>query len=159
MAVHTASVIWSRGDQAFTDNRYSRAHDWRFDGGAIVRASSSPHVVRTPFSDPAAVDPEEAYLAALSSCHMLWFLGLAAQDGLVIDRYEDTPRAELVENDDGRAWIADVRLVPHVTVAGARSPTDEIVADLHHRAHEACFLANSVRTRISIAGTWAYREA
>ena len=89
MSKHTATVTWQRGDHPLTDNRYSRVHEWRFDGGATVHASSSPHVVRAPMSDPAAVDPEEAFIASLASCHMLWFLGIAAERGLVVDAYDD----------------------------------------------------------------------
>ncbi|MGY2733544.1 OsmC family protein [Sphingomonas sp. UYP23] len=155
MALHTASISWTRGDEAFVDNRYSRRHEWRFDGGAVVPASSSPHVVRLPFSDPAAVDPEEAFLAALSSCHMLWFLGLAAQQGVLIERYDDVPEAQLVKDDAGREWFAEVRLAPHVVISG-KPLQDGGVEDLHHRAHEACFLANSVRSRIQIDGTWTF---
>ena len=158
MAVHTASVRWERdSDETFVDNRYSRAHEWRFDGGAVVPASSSPDVVRVPYSDPAAVDPEEAFLAALSSCHMLWFLGLAAQDGLVVESYEDLVQAQLSNDENGRKSFALVRLAPTVAISGTVRPSDEAVADLHHRAHEQCFLANSVRCEIRIDGTWEYR--
>lgn len=156
MAVHTADVSWSRGRELFVDNRYSRRHEWRFDGGAVIAASSSPHVVRTPFSDPAAVDPEEAFIAALSSCHMLWFLGLAAQAGLTIESYDDSARSRLVKDDAGRDWLAEVILSPKLRISGASPPSHGLVADLHHRAHEACFLANSVKSKIAIEGTWEF---
>lgn len=144
---HTATIAWQRGDAAFTDRRYSRAHRWSFDGGAVVPASSSPHVVRVPFSDPAGVDPEEAFVAALSSCHMLWFLDLAAQAGHVVDRYTDEACGFMRTGDDGRAWVARVELRPRTTFVGA-APDAAALQALHHRAHEACFLANSVRTEV-----------
>jgi organic hydroperoxide reductase OsmC/OhrA len=144
---HTAQIDWQRGDAAFTDRRYPRAHRWSFDGGAVVPASSSPHVVRVPFSDPAGVDPEEAFVAALASCHMLWFLDLAAQAGHVVDRYTDEARGFMATRDDGREWVARVELRPRTTFVGP-APDAAALQALHHRAHEACFLANSVRTEV-----------
>src|SRR6266446_4252444 len=101
MAGHTASVRWERGAQAFLDNRYSRLHRWSFDGGAEVPGSSSPHTVRAPLSDPAAVDPEEAFVASIASCHMLWFLSLAAQAGWVVDDYRDDATGLMARNAEG----------------------------------------------------------
>jgi organic hydroperoxide reductase OsmC/OhrA len=146
---HTALIQWSREGAAFTDRRYSRAHRWSFDGGAVVPASSSPHVVRLPLSNPEGVDPEEAYVAALSSCHMLWFLDFAAQAGHVVDRYQDHARGFMARRDDGRDWVARVELHPEVTFAGA-PPSAEALGALHHQAHEACYLANSVKTEVVI---------
>jgi organic hydroperoxide reductase OsmC/OhrA len=147
MASHGATVVWQRGvGEAFTDSRYGRGHTWSFDGGAQVRASSSPHVVPR-FSDPAGVDPEEAYVASLSSCHMLTFLHLAAKAGLVVDRYEDTAEGVMEASGTGRLWIARVTLRPRITWGGA-APDGAAVDDLHHRAHEECFIANSVRTEV-----------
>ena len=144
---HSATVIWTRGDgEAFTDNRYGRAHDWSFDGGARVRASSSPHVVPR-FSDPAAVDPEEAFVASLSSCHMLTFLHLAAKAGFVVDRYEDTAEGILEKSPERRFRVSRVTLRPRVAWGGP-APDPGTLADLHHRAHDECFIANSVRTEI-----------
>ena len=152
MAVYEASVRWRRGaGEVFTDQRYGRAHEWRFDGGAVVPASSSPHVVRAPFSDPAAVDPEEAYVAALSSCHMLFFLSLAAARKLVVEDYEDTAIGTMAK-DGGREWVGRVVLRPRVTFDGG-APAPELVEALHHEAHERCYIANSVRTEIIIEGT------
>lgn len=158
MSTHTAEVHWQKQpDEAFTDNRYSRRHVWRFDGGASVPASSSPHAVRVPFSDPAAVDPEEAYVAALSSCHMLWFLSLAAQQKFAVTDYVDAAAGTLENNADGKAVITRVVLKPQVTFGGAQAPTDAEVHGLHHAAHDACYLANSVKTEIVIDGRWSYR--
>lgn len=154
MSTHTAEIRWSRNDSRFTDNRYSRAHEWRFDGGAVVPGSSSPHVVRVPFSDPAAVDPEEAYVAALSSCHMLWFLGLAARDGYLVDSYVDSALGDMEKNGEGKEAITRVTLRPDVVFSGSKVPDDAAVSALHHEAHESCFLANSVKTRIVVEGSW-----
>jgi organic hydroperoxide reductase OsmC/OhrA len=157
MSSHTAEIRWERGDSPFTDNKYSRAHRWSFDGGAVVPASSSPHVVRVPFSDPSCVDPEEAYVAALSSCHMLWFLGLAAQEGYVVDRYVDAAQGVMGKNGDGREAITRVTLEPAIVFSGSKVPSDASVARLHHSAHENCFLASSVETVIDTKGSWTFR--
>jgi organic hydroperoxide reductase OsmC/OhrA len=150
MSLHTATIRWARGDAAFTDRRYSRAHAWHFDGGAVVPASSSPQVVRVPFSDPSAVDPEEAFVASLSSCHMLWFLDLAAQAGWCVDRYEDAAEGLMQRDAAGHDWIARVVLRPRVAFAGERQPDAAALAELHHRAHESCFLARSVRSEVVV---------
>lgn len=152
MAEYEATVVWRRGpDEAFAGGRYSRAHEWRFDGGAVVPASSSPHVVRLPFSDPAAVDPEEAFVAALASCHMLFFLGLAAGRKRVVERYEDRATGTMAKDGD-REWVGRVVLRPRVTFAG--EPPDQALVDaLHHEAHARCYIANSVRTEVVVEGT------
>jgi len=158
MSHYTALVEWQRAAEArFNDNRYSRAHRWSFDGGAIVPASSSPQVVRLPFSDASAVDPEEAYVAALSSCHMLWFLSLAARDGYVVDSYRDAAEGLMAHNAAGKEVMTDVTLKPAVAFSGSKVPDDGELARLHHEAHESCYLANSVRTEIRVAGTWSHR--
>ncbi len=157
MANHGATIEWQRGDQNFLDRRYGRAHRWSFDGGAEVAASSSPHVVREPFSNPANVDPEEAYVAALSSCHMLWFLDLASRRGFRIDSYRDAAEGAMAKNAEGKQWIARVTLRPHVIFGGASPPDDADIEALHHEAHENCFLANSVRSTIETQGSWLYR--
>jgi organic hydroperoxide reductase OsmC/OhrA len=160
MSTYIAEVEWQgQPEEKFIDNRYSRKHAWRFDGGVTVPASSSPHVVRVPFSDPAAVDPEEAYVAALSSCHMLWFLSIAAQQQFVVTRYRDAAEGTMEKNDAGKEVMTRVVLKPAVTFGGERAPSDEAVEALHHAAHEACYLANSVRTVIEIEGTWTYDGA
>jgi organic hydroperoxide reductase OsmC/OhrA len=149
MSVHAATVLWERGPARFTDQRYPRAHRWRFDGGAEVPASSSPHAVPVPLSDPSAVDPEEAFVAAIASCHMLWFLALAAKRGLVVDRYEDAAEGTLGPDAQGRQAITRVTLRPRVAYAGP-APTSEAEAALHEAAHASCFLAASVRSEIRI---------
>lgn len=158
-AVHTGTVAWVRGDAPFVDRRYPRAHHWTFDGGATVAASSSPHVVRVPLSDPAGVDPEEAYVTALASCHMLWFLDLAAQAGFVVDRYVDEAEGAMGRDAEGREWVERVTLRPEVGFSGAKVPDAAAVDDLHHRAHASCFLANSVRSAIVVDGTWHHASA
>lgn len=148
MAAYTATVVWERGEgKSFTDNRYGRGHTWVFDGGVQLRASSSPHVVPR-YSDPAGIDPEEAFVASLSSCHMLTFLHLAAKAGFVIDRYEDVAEGIMEKNDAGRLWVARVTLRPRVTWGNGRAPERDEVERLHHLAHEECFIANSVRTDV-----------
>jgi organic hydroperoxide reductase OsmC/OhrA len=148
MASYTATVSWKRDAAApFTDNRYSRAHTWRFDGGAEVLGSSPPHSVPPPMSDPAGVDPEEALVAATSSCHLLWFLSFAAREGLVVDTYEDTPEGVLGKNADGKIAITRVTLRPAVRFAGKQPTVDELTA-LHHEAHERCFIANSLKSEV-----------
>lgn len=149
MAEYTAQLLWQRGAQeAFTDQRYSRAHLLQFDGGVRLPASSSPAVVPLPYSDAAAVDPEEMFVAALSSCHMLWFLSLAAAAGHVVDRYEDAAVGLMARNAEGRMAMSLVTLRPQVRFSGAQPPDAAAQAALHHRAHEACFIANSVKTEL-----------
>ena len=149
MSEHVATVEWARGDQLFVDNRYSRAHNWTFDGGAVVRGSSAPSSVAVPMSDPAAVDPEEAFVAALSSCHMLFFLAFAAKAGFVVDRYRDAAVGLLGRDDRGRTSMTVVTLRPEVAFDGT-APDAAALAGLHHRAHEACYIANSVRTEVRV---------
>lgn len=149
MSNYHATVSWRREPGApFTDNRYARAHVWRFDGGAEVAASSSPKVVPLPMSDPAGVDPEEAFVASLSSCHMLWFLSLAAEAGWCVDAYEDPAVGVLARDSEGRLAMTRVTLRPRVAFGGAARPSPEAVDELHHRAHDACFIASSVRTEV-----------
>lgn len=147
MAHHTATVVWERapGDP-FTGNRFSRAHQWSFDGGLTVRASSSPSVIPR-HSDPAGVDPEEAFVASLSSCHMMTFLYLAAKRGLVVNRYEDIAEGELTKNENGRFWLSRVTLKPRIDWEDD-APDLATSKELHQLAHEECFIANSVRTEV-----------
>jgi organic hydroperoxide reductase OsmC/OhrA len=149
LAEITVTVDWSRGSDAFLDNRYSRVHRWRFDGGSEVAASSSPHIVAVPMSDPSAIDPEEAFVVSLSSCHMLWFLSIAARRGLLVNRYIDRAVGEMGKREDGKLVMTTVRLRPEIDWGGS-IPSAETVAEIHHQAHEECFIANSVRTKISI---------
>jgi organic hydroperoxide reductase OsmC/OhrA len=150
MSTHSATIHWARGDQPFVDRRYSRAHVWRFDGGAEVPASSSPQVVRVPMSDASAVDPEEAFVASLSSCHLLWFLDLASRAGWCVDHYSDEALGHMENGPDGKPWIARVLLRPEVRFAGPRQPDAATVQQLHHQAHEECFLARSVRSEVRV---------
>lgn len=147
MHQHTSTVIWQREQAAFVDHRYSRRHLWQFDGGVVVSASSSPHVVPLPFSDPAGVDPEEAFVASLSSCHMLWFLDIAARAAWVVERYRDEAVGIMARNDQGQQAMTHVTLRPAVQFAGAQ-PSAQQLQDLHHRAHASCFIANSVKTEV-----------
>jgi organic hydroperoxide reductase OsmC/OhrA len=153
MSTYTAEVTWTRPhDAPFLDGRYSRAHRWRFDGGADVPASSSPQVVRTPFSDPAGVDPEEALVAALAACHMLFFLDFSKQAGFVVDAYADKAEGVMAKGADGRVRMARATLKPQIRFSGAKRPTPADVEAIHHRAHEACYIANTVTTEIVIEG-------
>lgn len=150
MSTYTATIRWSRqGDGDFTKGQYSRAHEWSFDGGAVVPASASPHVVPAPWSEAAGVDPEEAFVASLSSCHMLFFLDFARRQGLVIDNYVDEAEGVMEKGTDGKFRMTHVTLWPHVTWGG-ETPDEATLADLHHRAHEACFIANSVTTEVKV---------
>jgi len=147
MSSFGAKVIWHRQkSEKFTDRRYCRGHVWQFDGGVEVPASSSPHVVPLPYSLAENVDPEEAFVASLSSCHMLFFLHFASDAGLVIDHYADAAMG-VMETVDGKTMITKVTLRPEVTYGG-QAPDIALEDDLHHRAHDACFLANSVRTEV-----------
>ncbi len=148
MGEYTAVVSWERDGAAFTDNRYSRAHRWSFDGGIEVPASASPLVVPLPLSTAAAVDPEEAFVAALSSCHMLWFLSIAAKRGVVVESYRDEASGVMARNAAGRLAMTRVTLHPRVAFAAARRPSAEQHAAMHHEAHEQCFLASSVKTDV-----------
>jgi organic hydroperoxide reductase OsmC/OhrA len=147
---YLATIEWRRDGAKFSDNRYSRAHTWRFDGGLTVPGSSSPHVVRAPYSDPAAVDPEEAFVASVSSCHMLWFLLLAVKAGLIVDSYSDEAVGVMEKNLEGKLAITRITLRPKIVFAGAKSPSAAEIDALHHKAHEECFIANSVRTAITV---------
>jgi organic hydroperoxide reductase OsmC/OhrA len=146
----TLKVAWERRGAIFSDNRYSRVHKWVFDGGATVAASASPHIVPVPMSDSAAVDPEEAFVAAISSCHMLWFLSIAAGRGLVIDAYDDQPQGHLEKNSRDQLVVTRVDLRPVIQFVGPVIPTPDIVRNIHDEAHERCFIANSVLTEITV---------
>lgn len=149
-AEHRAQIEWTRAGATFTDQRYSRAHRWRFDGGLEVGASASPHNVALAHCDPSAIDPEEALLAATSSCHMLWFLYFAAKQGLIVDRYEDDVRASIERDERGRMAFRVIELRPQIDWAG-EPPSDAVIDALHERAHEECFIANSLRAEVKIA--------
>ena len=145
-----ARVAWQRAGQAFLDGRYSRAHDWSFDGGLSLRASSSPLSVPPPMSDPAALDPEEALVAAAASCHMLFFLSLAAGQGFTVDSYLDRPVGRLGAEEDGRVAMTRIELRPAIAFAGERQPSRAELDALHHAAHARCYIANSLKTAVIV---------
>lgn len=151
MPNHNATVRWTREESAedFAKGRYSRAHEWAFDGGQVVRGSSSPSVVREPLSDPYGVDPEEALVAAVSSCHMLWFLDLARRAGFVPTDYEDEADGALEKCDDGKVRITRIILRPKIAWDGAAPDAAKLDA-LHHEAHDLCFIANSITATVSV---------
>ncbi len=149
MSEYVATVVWTREGQTFTDNRYSRRHLWQFDGGAEVAASSAPSSVPLPYSDPSAVDPEEAVVAATSSCHMLFFLSFAAKAGFCVDRYEDQAVGIMGKDDRGRISLIQIILRPQIVWQG-QGPDAAELADLHHRSHDACYIANSLRADVRV---------
>jgi organic hydroperoxide reductase OsmC/OhrA len=153
---YRASLKWTRGGATFTDQRYSRGHTWSFDGGIVVPASSSPLSVRLPYSVAEAVDPEEAFVAALASCHLLTFLYIAAKQGYVIDSYADDAVGEMTKNERGKMWVSKVILRPAITFTGAKRPSPEQFDELHHLAHEECFIANSVKSEVIVQGTMSF---
>lgn len=150
MSTYTATIAWRRGDQPFTDGKYSRGHTWRFDGGVEVMGSSAPGVVRPPLSVEEAVDPEEAFVASLSSCHMLFFLDFARRAGFRIDSYEDPAEGVLGKDAEGRMAMTVVTLRPRIVFSGEKQPTKQDLDALHHKSHDACFIANSVRTEVRV---------
>jgi organic hydroperoxide reductase OsmC/OhrA len=152
MASYTATLNWTRDDAVFTDGKYSRAHEIAFDGGVTMPASSSPHVVRVPLSREDAVDPEEMFVASLSSCHMLFFLDFARRGGFVVDAYVDDAEGVMGKDDRGRMAMTQVKLNPQIAWGGDKAPTPEEIRELHHKSHEACFIANSFRGDVAIAG-------
>ena len=148
---YRANVKWKRtGGATFIDQRFSRAHEWSFDGGITVPASSSPLSVRLPYSVAEAVDPEEALVAALASCHMLTFLYVAAKQGFVIDEYADDAVGEMSKNERGKFWVSKVTLSPRVAFSGDKRPSPEQLDELHHLAHEECYIANSVKSEVVV---------
>lgn len=151
MSDYGALIRWQKGeDEAFSDNQYRRGHTWEFDGGVIVPASSSPHVVPLPLSVAENVDPEEAFIAAIASCHMLTFLGIAAKQKYVIDSYVDDAVGVLEEDESGRSSVTKVTLRPKIVFLGTKNPTAKQLDKLHHLAHKNCFIANSVKTEITV---------
>ena len=152
---YSAEIIWERGDAVFSDNRYSRRHLWRFDGGLDVPASSAPQSVPVPMSDPSAVDPEEAFIASLSSCHMLWFLAIAGKRKFRVDRYRDQASGILEKNPAGKLWMSVVTLHPEVQFSGELLPTPQQIEDMHHSAHAECYIANSVSSQVRVEPVFA----
>ena len=147
---YTAGVIWTREGAVFTDNRYSRGHVWRFDGGVEVPASSSPLSVKLPLSRADAVDPEEALVAAVASFHMLFFLGFAAKARFVVDKYEDSALGVMTKNEQGKLFVSKITLRPAISFSGPKRPSAQELDALHHHAHEECYVANSVRAEVVV---------
>ncbi len=151
MATYDAKIYWIRGDdELFIDNKYSRGHCWYFDGGITVPASSSPYVVPLPFSVEKSIDPEEAFVASLSSCHMLFFLSIAAKRQYVVDEYVDRAEGFMARNNAGKMYMKKIILRPDVVFSGERQPVVEEIEEMHRLSHAECFIANSVKTEISI---------
>lgn len=150
MPQHKATISWRNNGEDFLRRRYSREHTWTFDGGIVVTASSSPSVVPRPFSNPAAIDPEEAFIAAIASCHMLTFLFLASKQGFEVRAYDDEAVGEMTNNEHGAMWVSTVVLSPRIQYRSERVPTDEEARRLHEEAHHQCFIANSIKTKVSI---------
>jgi organic hydroperoxide reductase OsmC/OhrA len=155
MSEHIATIRWENSQEIFTDNKYSREHTWEFDGGVEVPASASPHVVPAPFSNSTCVDPEEAFVASLSSCHMLWFLSIAAKNKFVVESYTDQAIGIMDKDEDGKLAITTVHLCPKVTFVGEDLPTEEQIEKMHDEAHHNCFLANSVKAHITVTAVAA----
>jgi organic hydroperoxide reductase OsmC/OhrA len=152
MSEHKAIIRWSRSGPDFLKGKYSREHTWTFDGGVTVPASPSPSVVPTPWSNPAHVDPEEAYVAAISSCHMLTYLYLASKQGFQVESYEDEAVGIMAKNERGVPWVSRVTLHPKIVYGGERLPTPADAERLHHGAHEQCFISNSIKTQVEVEG-------
>ena len=146
-----ATIDWKKlPNEAFTDGKYHRTHTWTFDGGISVQASSSPDIVPVPYSDPTLIDPEEAFLASIASCHMLFFLSIAGKQKLIIESYEDHPEAIMEKNEEGKMAITSVVLKPRVKFSGSRQPDQSLLQTIHHKAHDRCFIANSIKSNITL---------
>jgi organic hydroperoxide reductase OsmC/OhrA len=150
MSEHRAIVRWKRTGGNFLKGQYSREHTWSFDGGVTVAASAAPSSVPAPYANPACVDPEEAFVAALSSCHMLTYVFLAGRQGFQVESYEDEAVGVMTKNERGVLWISAVTLTPKIAYGGDKTPSPEDEARLHHGAHEQCFIANSVKTEVTV---------
>jgi organic hydroperoxide reductase OsmC/OhrA len=150
MSDYKATIKWARNSPDFLKGKYSREHTWTFDGGVTVPATSSQHVVPVPYSNPANVDPEEAFVASLSSCHMLTFLFLAQKQGFQIDSYEDEAVGVVTKNEANKMWVSAVTLSPKIAFSGEKLPSPEDLERLHHLSHENCFIANSVKTAVTV---------
>ena len=152
MSAYTAKIVWKNdAPEMFAKNQYSRGHTWEFDGGVTVPASSSPHSVRVPYSIEEAVDPEEALVAAASSCHMLSFLWVVAKAGFSVASYVDEAVGEMT-GSDGKQWISKITLDPKIEWSGDKLPSSEELAQLHHAAHETCYIANSLKSEVLVKG-------
>lgn len=151
MSEYSAKVVWKRQpEEAFKDNKYSRGHSWEFDGGAVVAASSAPSIVPLPYSVEANVDPEEAFIASLSSCHMLFFLAIAGKRGFVIDQYIDNAIGIMEKDNEGKMSITKVSLRPEATFGGDKQPSLDQLEKMHYQSHDQCFIANSVKAEVVV---------
>lgn len=159
MGDYRVTVRWHHTAGDFRRGTYSREHSWAFDGGVVVPASSSPHVVRVPYSNPTCVDPEEAFVAAIASCHMLSFLYAAQQRGFEVTHYEDEAVGIMTKNERRVSWVSSVVLSPSIRYAGERVPSEAELSALHEEAHAACFIANSVKTDIRVESKPAVRSS
>jgi organic hydroperoxide reductase OsmC/OhrA len=151
MSEYKVTISWKRNGPDFLKGKYSREHTWSFDGGVTIAASSSPSVVPAPWSNPKAVDPEEAFVAAVSSCHMLTFVWLASRQGFQVDSYDDEAVGVMTKNEKGVPWVSLVTLHPRIVWSGEKKPTAEQIEGLHHEAHEQCFIAASIKTEVKVA--------
>lgn len=151
MSEHKATIQWTFTGSDFLKGKFSREHTWTFDGGVTVSASAAPSVVPAPYSSASAVDPEEAFVASLASCHMLTFVWLASRAGFAIENYRDEAIGKMAKNERGVPWVSLVTLRPEIAWSGEKRPTPEDLDRLHHQAHEQCFIANSVKTEIVVA--------
>jgi organic hydroperoxide reductase OsmC/OhrA len=152
MSEHKATINWKRNGGEFLKGKFSREHTWTFDGGLAMPASASPSVVPAPYSNAACVDPEEAFVASISSCHMLTFLHLASRQGFQVDSYEDEAIGAMAKNEKAVPWVSTVKLNPRIVYGGEKLPTPAEVERLHHLAHEYCFIANSIKTEVTVSG-------
>ena len=150
MSEHRAAIKWMYSTGDFLKGTYSREHTWSFDGGAVVPASPSPAAVRPPFSNPANVDPEEAFVASIASCHMLTYLYIASRKGFELTSYEDEAVGQLTKNERGIPWVSSVVLRPKIVYGGSKTPSDSEETEMHHAAHEQCFIANSIKTDVRV---------
>jgi organic hydroperoxide reductase OsmC/OhrA len=150
MSEHKAIIRWKRTSPDFLKGKYSREHTWTFDGGLTVPASPTPAVVPAPYSNPANVDPEEAFVASVSSCHMLTFLYLAAKQGFQVDSYDDDAVGEMGKNERGVPWVSVITLNPKIVYSGEKLPTPADQERLHHLAHEQCYISNSIKTKVTV---------
>jgi organic hydroperoxide reductase OsmC/OhrA len=154
MSEHKATIRWKRTSPDFLKGRYSREHTWLFDGGLTVPASPAPSGVPAPWSNPANIDPEEAFVAAVSSCHMLTFLYVAYKQGFQVDSYDDEAVGVMTKDEKGIPWVSSITLYPKIIFSGEKLPTPANEEQLHHLAHEHCFIANSIKTAVTVAGSF-----
>jgi organic hydroperoxide reductase OsmC/OhrA len=150
MSEHKATIRWKRTSPNFLKGKYSREHSWSFDGGLTVPASPAPSGVPAPYSNPANIDPEEAFVAAASSCHMLTFLYLAYKQGFQVDSYDDEAIGVMTKNEKGIPWVSSIILYPKIIYSGEKLPTPTDEEQLHHLAHEQCIIANSIKTEVTV---------